>query len=103
MVAAQQLLDNESSAQVAVAKALAKVTGFDQVKTRSLLAGYEDCRTLEFRSEWTFERAGFVYNFFRKHLPEQTVESVKRMSLTEDNQGAVFDVPADSVDDFLKN
>eukprot|EP01025_Chloroclados_australasicus_P010569 TRINITY_DN1433_c0_g2_i1.p1 TRINITY_DN1433_c0_g2~~TRINITY_DN1433_c0_g2_i1.p1 ORF type:complete len:674 (+),score=97.19 TRINITY_DN1433_c0_g2_i1:44-2065(+) len=100
--AAQMLLDKESSPQVAVAKTLAKLTGFDKVKTRSLLAGYEDCQTLEFRSAWQFERAGFVYNFLRKYLPEQLVEEVRRMTLTEDNWGAVFDVPVEKVDQFLQ-
>eukprot|EP01026_Neomeris_dumetosa_P047663 TRINITY_DN409_c0_g1_i12.p1 TRINITY_DN409_c0_g1~~TRINITY_DN409_c0_g1_i12.p1 ORF type:complete len:525 (+),score=92.69 TRINITY_DN409_c0_g1_i12:58-1632(+) len=101
MEAAQKLLEQVGSPQIAVAKTLAKLTGFDCVKSRSLLAGYEDYVTLEFKSQWPFERAGFVFSFLRKHIDEESVEELKRMSLTEDGQGAVFDVPAQKVDLFL--
>ena len=35
-----------------------------------------------------------VFGFLRKHInEEETVNEVKRMTLTADGQGAVFDVP----------
>lgn len=37
----------------------------------------------------------------RRKLSEQLVESVKRMTLTKDGKGAVFDVPSEHVKEFL--
>lgn len=43
--------------------------------------------------------AGQVFGFLRKRIPsEETVNEVKRMTLTKDGKGAVFDVPIKMVE-----
>ena len=47
-----------------------------------------------FTSPTEIQRPGLVFSFLKKHMPsEDTVEEVKRMSLTADGKSAVFDVP----------
>ena len=43
-----------------------------------------------------------VFGFLRKRVPEEMMQDVKRMSITLDGRGAVFDVPSDSLKEFLK-
>lgn len=43
----------------------------------------------------------FVWNYLRKCLPEESLSDVRRMSLTADGQGAVFDVPTTLAKDFV--
>ena len=64
------------------------------LQARSLLTAHEDFTTLLFKSPCEIQRPGFVFSTLKKHLPDATVEEVKRMSLTADNCGAVFDVPS---------
>jgi hypothetical protein len=65
------------------------------VQARSLLTAHEDFTTLMFTSPTEIQRPGLVFSFLKKHMPsEDTVEEVKRMSLTADGKSAVFDVPS---------
>jgi len=59
------------------------------------LTAHEDFTTLMFTSPTEIQRPGLVFSFLKKHMPsEDTVEEVKRMSLTADGKSAVFDVPS---------
>lgn len=42
----------------------------------------------------------YAFNCLRKYLAEETVNEVRRMNLTVDGMGAVFDVPSRAVDEF---
>ena len=65
------------------------------MQARSLLTAHEDFTTLMFTSPTEIQRPGLVFSFLKKHMPsEETVEEVKRMSLTADGKSAVFDVPS---------
>lgn len=59
------------------------------------MTAHEDFTTLMFTSPTEIQRPGLVFSFLKKHMPsEDTVEEVKRMSLTADGKSAVFDVPS---------
>ncbi|EFN57631.1 hypothetical protein CHLNCDRAFT_20835, partial [Chlorella variabilis] len=100
--AAQKLLESVGSPEDAVALALAKITGHVEMRPRSLLTAHEDFTTLRFVSPWPVEKPGQVFGFLRKHMhEEETVEEAKRMTLTADGLGAVFDVPTSLAKEFL--
>jgi ATP-dependent RNA helicase DDX21 len=54
------------------------------------------------RAEWEVQKPGYVFSFLRRRLPEPLVEEVRRMTLTKDGLGAVFDVPSQHVAEFIK-
>jgi ATP-dependent RNA helicase DDX21 len=86
----------------ALARALAMIAGCGKFQARSLLTAHEGFVTLHFSAPGTtIDRPGFVFSTLRRWLPDATVEEVKRLTLTADGAGAVFDVPADLVDGFL--
>ncbi|KAL4859742.1 DEAD-box ATP-dependent RNA helicase 7 [Chlorella vulgaris] len=100
--AATKLLESVGSAEDALALALAKITGHVEMKPRSLLTAHEDYTTLQFVSPYTVEKGGQVFGFLRKHIhDEDTVEEVKRVTITADGMGAVFDVPTTLAAEFL--
>ncbi|KAK9857176.1 hypothetical protein WJX84_009545 [Apatococcus fuscideae] len=101
--AAAKLVQEVGSAEDAVAMALAKITGLSGLKARSLLTAHEDYTTLLFRNDGQIFKPGFVFNHLRQCLPEDQVEAVRRMTLTLDGTGAVFDVPSETVEDYLKH
>lgn len=43
----------------------------------------------------------FVYSVLRRFLSEEKVESINGLTLTADGKGAVFDVSAEHLDEFL--
>ncbi|GLI62640.1 hypothetical protein VaNZ11_005306 [Volvox africanus] len=88
----------------ALARALAKITGYKEMKARSLLTAHDDCTTLLFISEdHTIESPGSVWGHLRKtcRLDESALDQVKRMTVTADSKGAVFDVPSELAQTFL--
>lgn len=91
------------SPEDALAAALAKITGYNELKERSLLTATDDYLTLQFENGKEFERAGYVFGFIRKRMDESKVNEIKRMALTKDGSGAVFDVPAHLKQEFLDN
>lgn len=91
-------------AEIIIAAALARITGNIEMKPRSLLTAHEEYTTLHFTSPQVIEKPGYVFGFLRRRLPdENTVEEVKRMTLTADGMGAVFDVPTNLKDVFITN
>ncbi|KAB5525397.1 hypothetical protein DKX38_023146 [Salix brachista] len=117
--AAEDLLNTSGlSAVELLAKAIAKATGYTEIKSRSLLTSMENHVTLLLESgkpifspstsadlnttvaACTIVRL-FAFSVLRRILPEDKVESVTGMSLTTDGNGAVFDVKKEDVDAFL--
>lgn len=93
--AAKSLLeDGGMSAEDALAAALARITGHTEIKPRSLLTAHEEYVTLQFMGSSQVDKPGYVFGFLRRRIDnEETVNEVKRMTLTMDGKGAVFDVP----------
>ncbi|KAB5532386.1 hypothetical protein DKX38_019056 [Salix brachista] len=128
---AEDLLNTSGlSAVELLAKALAKATGYTEIKSRSLLTSMENHVTLLLESGKPIytpstpmdlnacvdsihvlclireengvpPTLGFAFSVMRRILPEDKVESVTGMSLTTDGNGAVFDVKKEDVDTFL--
>lgn len=85
-----------------LAAALARITGHTEMRPRSLLTAHEDYVTLQFTSPYDVEKPGFVFAYLKRQIGDDaTVEEVKRMTLTADGKGAVFDVPLKLKDTFL--
>lgn len=97
------LAAEDASAEDILAAALAKITGHTEIKPRSLLCAHEDFVTLQLVSPYEVDKPGFVFSFLRRRITdEDTVNEVKRMTLTTDGKGAVFDVPHKLKDLFMK-
>eukprot|EP00879_Flechtneria_rotunda_P025476 GHRR01027075.1.p1 GENE.GHRR01027075.1~~GHRR01027075.1.p1 ORF type:complete len:253 (+),score=96.28 GHRR01027075.1:171-929(+) len=99
--AASLLAEVNGDAETALAIALAKITGNTGMKARSLLTAHDGFTTLLFKAEWEVQKPGYVFSFLRRRLPEELVEEVRRMTLTKDGCGAVFDIPSQHVQEFL--
>ncbi|KAH7446424.1 hypothetical protein KP509_01G054800 [Ceratopteris richardii] len=98
----KELLQNcNLSAEDLLAKALARISGYTDVKKRSLLSSESGLITLKLHSGRPFYTPSYAFTTLKRHLPEDTVEKVKNMSITLDGLGAVFDVPSDLLKDFL--
>lgn len=83
--------------------ALARIAGHSELKARSLLTAHDDAVTIHFKAPNTDIRtATFVWNFLRNNLPEDTVDSIRRLTLTSDGHGAVFDIPNGLTDQLLE-
>lgn len=48
------------------------------------------------------ERPGYIFSYLRRRVDEANVEQVKHMNITDDEKGAVFDVPQALVKTFLE-
>lgn len=58
------------------------------------MTSHEDYTTLMFHNGSEIQKPGLVWAFLKRRLPEDVVEEVKSLTLTADNQNAVFDVPS---------
>eukprot|EP00890_Picochlorum_soloecismus_P003166 jgi/Picsp_1/3850/NSC_01362-R1_protein len=102
--AALKFLEDANSPEEALAAALAKITGHKDMKPRSMLTAHDDCITLQFVNTFVIDKPGFVFSFLRRRISdEDKVNEVKRMTLTNDGMGAVFDVPVGLKDEFLES
>lgn len=100
--AAKDLLQSSSlSAEELLAKALAKASGYTEIKKRSLLTSMENHVTLLLEAGRPIYTPSFAYGVLRRFLPEEKVESVQGLTLTADGKGAVFDVAEEDLDTFL--
>ncbi|XP_022928900.1 DEAD-box ATP-dependent RNA helicase 7-like [Cucurbita moschata] len=100
--AAEELVNNSSLSSVELlAKALAKISGYTEIKSRSLLTSMENHVTLILEAGKPIFSPSFAYSVLRRFLPEEKVESVKGMTLTADGYSAVFDVQTEDLDAFL--
>ncbi|KAL0718327.1 hypothetical protein Bca4012_067649 [Brassica carinata] len=102
MAAAKELLESSGvSAEVLLAKALAKAAGFTEIKKRSLLTSMENHVTLLFEAGKPIYTPSFVFGALKRILPEDKANSIEGLTLTADGQGAVFDVAQSDVDQFV--
>ncbi|XP_030463494.1 DEAD-box ATP-dependent RNA helicase 7 [Syzygium oleosum] len=100
--AAEQLLNTSGmSAVELLAKALAKASGYSEIKSRSLLSSLENHVTLLLETGRPIYTPSYAFGVLRRFLPEDKVESVKGLTLTADGNGVVFDVAAEDLDTFL--
>jgi ATP-dependent RNA helicase DDX21 len=83
-----------------LAKAIAKISGQTELKRRSLLTSHDDATTLMLKANTSMYSPTYAFNCLRKYLPEESVNEVRRMNLTVDGTGAVFDIPSRSVEEF---
>lgn len=84
-----------------LAKAIAKISGQTELKRRSLLTSHDDSTTLILKANTSMYSPTYAFNCLRKFLPETIINEVRRMNLTVDGKGAVFDVPSKNVDEFI--
>ncbi|XP_042004651.1 DEAD-box ATP-dependent RNA helicase 7-like isoform X2 [Salvia splendens] len=84
-----------------LAKALAKIAGYTEIKSRSLLTSMENYVTVLLECGKPIYTPSFVYGVLRRFLPEEKVESIRGLSLTADGKGAVFDVATEDLDQFI--
>ncbi|KAF3539358.1 hypothetical protein F2Q69_00025277 [Brassica cretica] len=101
MAAAKELLESSGvSAEVLLAKALAKTAGFTEIKKRSLLTSMENHVTLHLEAGRPIYSATNAFGVLRRVLPDDKVNLIEGMTLTVDG-GAVFDVVHSDVDQFI--
>ncbi|OMO98005.1 hypothetical protein COLO4_14203 [Corchorus olitorius] len=99
---AQELLETSGvSAVDLLAKALAQIAGYTEIKSRSLLTSMENYVTLLLDAGKPIYTFSFVFGVLNRFLPEEKAQSVQGMTLTADGRGAVFDVPEEDVQTFL--
>ncbi|KAG0598099.1 hypothetical protein M758_12G046000 [Ceratodon purpureus] len=99
--AAMDLVESSGLPAVDVlAKAIAKISGQTELKRRSLLTSHDDATTLMLKANTSMYSPTYAFNCLRKYLAEEFVNEVRRMNLTVDGTGAVFDVPSRSVEEF---
>ncbi|XP_074379508.1 DEAD-box ATP-dependent RNA helicase 7-like [Apium graveolens] len=100
--AAEELMSTSGLTPVELlAKALAKTTGYTEIKSRSLLTSMENFTTLLLEAGRPIYTPSVAFSILRRFLPEEKVETVKGLALTADGKGAVFDVSAADLDTFL--
>lgn len=100
--AAEELLNTSGlSAVELLAKALAKASGYTEIKSRSLLASLDNHVTVLLEAGRPIYTPSFAYGVLRRFLPEDKVDSIKGLALTADGNGAVFDVATEDLDAFL--
>ncbi|KMZ57540.1 DEAD-box ATP-dependent RNA helicase 7 [Zostera marina] len=85
-----------------LAKALAKVAGYTDVKNRSLLSSLEGHVALILQTETTMYSSSFALSFLKRYLPDDKIRGIKGLKITAGGTGAVFDVPTDDVELFTK-
>uniref|UniRef100_A0A0D6QTU2 RNA helicase n=1 Tax=Araucaria cunninghamii TaxID=56994 RepID=A0A0D6QTU2_ARACU len=99
---AEQLLKNGGVTPVdIIAKALAKIAGYTEVKKRSLLSSQEDTVTLMLRVGKVMYTPSYAFTVLKRIIPEEKISGISGMSLTADGTGAVFDVPSQDADLYL--
>ncbi|KAM0945440.1 putative RNA helicase [Dioscorea sansibarensis] len=100
---AEQLLNSSGLPVVdLLAKALAKAAGYTDIKKRSLLSSLENYVTLLLQAGKPIFSPSFAFSTLRRFLPDEKIGGVKGLTLTADGMGAVFDVPADEVSNFIE-
>ena len=89
-----------------MARALAVMSGYAEgLNARSMLNSMEGFQTLLFKSSVPIKSPYFVWNALKLALSVDVTSAVRGMTITEDESGAVFDMPVDKmaeVRSFLK-
>lgn len=63
-----------------------------KMRSRSILTSQEGYVTMMYRSWNTFRSVSYVFGALRRYFPEEVVSAIKGITMTKDEQGAVFDV-----------
>ncbi|CAH2043891.1 unnamed protein product [Thlaspi arvense] len=102
LASAKDLLETSGvSAEVLLAKALAKTAGFTEIKKRSVLTSMENHVTLLLEVGRPLYSPSGAFSTLRRYLPEDKVNTIEGLTLTADAHGAVFDVVQSDVDFFI--
>lgn len=101
--AAEELLSTSGMSAVEIlAKALAKASGYSDIKERSLLTGMEGHVTLLLEAAGKpFYSSSPAFTALGRFMPQEKVAAVKGFAITADRRGAVFDVPVDDLESFI--
>ena len=98
---AEELIESRGAVD-ALAAALAKITGNTEViKARSLLSSQEGFTTGLITVGFEMRSSGYVWGVLTRLL-EDAKDNIRGMRLTKDKQGAVFDVPNQTMDQLKK-
>ncbi|RYY35466.1 DEAD/DEAH box helicase, partial [archaeon] len=97
MTPAEHALDGKDAQEV-VARALAVIAGYTgAVSYRSLLSSSEGYQTFMFTAASPIYASSYVWTALRNALGAELPEEFRGLTLTADNMGAVFDVPASAI------
>ena len=103
---ATELLQNNSDPTNLVARCLCLAVGaVGKMRSRSILTSQEGYVTMLYRSWNTFRSVSYVFGALRRYFPEEVVIAIKGITMTKDEQGAVFDVEDNHLhffEDFIK-
>jgi ATP-dependent RNA helicase DDX21 len=100
---AEELLSSSTMSAVdLLAKALAKAVGYTDIKKRSLLSSMENYTTLHLQTGRPMYTPAFAITTLKRFMPEDRLSDVHGITLTSDGTGAVFDVPASEVQDYIQ-
>jgi len=98
---ADALIESDG-AREALATALAALSGI-KTSQRSLLTGAEKSTTLMITSRSGFRSKGFVFRIVESRLGPEMKEKVTNVSLTQNGDSALFDIPTADKDQALIN
>merc|ERR1712142_263217 len=98
---ADALIESDG-AREALASALAALSGIKTCQ-RSLLTGAEKKTTIIVTSRSGFRTKGFVYRILETRLGGDMKEKVSSVSLSQNGDSAIFDIPSEDKDTVLVN
>ncbi|KAI6648875.1 hypothetical protein LOD99_6949 [Oopsacas minuta] len=84
-----------------VARAIAYISGYSQMETRSLLSGQKDFCAIQLKINTEARFVGFFWGILRRYINSDTMDNIKGMRMCEDRLGCVFDVPLSAKDSIL--
>ena len=94
-------LINEYTAEIAIARLLAYVSGHtEKLKSRSLIVGAEGFVTYQIKTPTTFQHAGFIWSLLKRVLTEEYRSKIRGVRQFKTQDGAVFDFPEDGHKEF---
>eukprot|EP00126_Sphaerothecum_destruens_P002408 Sdes_comp15846_c0_seq1m4932 len=93
----------EKGAEQSLAAALAHISGYTQIKSRSLLNSAEGFCTLLITTKNEFRTASYVWAILRKNVPENIVNSIRGMRMCKDCKGAAFDCAIGEVENLMNS
>eukprot|EP01135_Chromosphaera_perkinsii_P012096 Nk52_evm34s2579 gene=Nk52_evmTU34s2579 len=99
---AEAMIEKKGSVE-ALAAALAHISGYTEIKTRSLLNSSEGFVTFFMKCETEFRSVSYIWAILRKTMPASITDSVKGMRICKDYKGAVFDCPSNLVSTLESN
>lgn len=103
---ATELVEKVPDVNELVSRCLCIAVGaIGKMHSRSILTSQEGYITVMYRSWNTFRSVSYVFGALRRYFPEDVVSAIKGISMTKDEQGAVFDVEDKHIhyfEDYIK-